>query len=55
MQDGKILSQQQTLGYDAVKDFLKGKQLAFRKGDKKGLQAGQREIDKKLRETTLQG
>ena len=33
-----------------LKDLLKGKQLAFRKGDKKGLQAAQREIDKKIRE-----
>ena len=33
-----------------LKDLLKGKQLAFRKGDKKGLQSAQREIDKKIRE-----
>ena len=29
---------------------LKGKQLAFRKGDKKGLKAAHREINKKIRE-----
>ena len=33
-----------------LKDLLKGKQLAFRKGDKKGLQSAQREIDEKIRE-----
>ena len=33
-----------------LKDPLKGKRLAFRKGDKKGLQSAQREFDKKIRE-----
>ena len=39
-----------------LKDILKGKQLAFRKGDKKGLKAAQCEINKnKGREMMLQG
>ena len=38
-----------------LKDILKGKQLAFRKGDKKGLKAAQCEINKdKGREMMLQ-